>query len=117
MPANAGKAYIYGSSLNLAADITGAVSFTGSLNYTFGRIKTDTTDYPLDHIPPVFGKTSLQVKLNKLRGELLVLYNGWKRVRHYNMLGEDNFAFATPVGMPAWYTLNCGVVFKLDIRC
>jgi hemoglobin/transferrin/lactoferrin receptor protein len=114
MPVNAGKAYIYGSSLSLAADITRALSFNSSLNYTFGRIKTDTTDYPLDHIPPVFGKTSLQLKLNKFRGEFQVLYNGWKRVRQYNRMGEDNFDFATPKGMPAWYTLNLRTAYQLN---
>jgi hemoglobin/transferrin/lactoferrin receptor protein len=106
MPVNAGKAYIYGSSLQLAADISEAVSIHASGNYTFGRIKTDSTSYPLDHIPPVFGKAGLQVKLNRFRGEFLVFYNGGKRLGDYNLLGEDNFAFATPAGMPAWYTLT-----------
>jgi hemoglobin/transferrin/lactoferrin receptor protein len=111
MPVNAGSAYIFGSSLNLVADITGAISFNSSLNYTYGRITTDST--PLDHIPPLFGKASLQLKLKKFRSEFQVFYNGWKRVRHYNMLGEDNFAFATPAGMPAWHTLNLRTAYQL----
>jgi hemoglobin/transferrin/lactoferrin receptor protein len=35
-----------------------------------------------------------------------VNYSGWKRVSDYNMIGEDNFAYATASGMPSWYTLN-----------
>jgi hemoglobin/transferrin/lactoferrin receptor protein len=116
LPVNAGKAYIYGSSLNLAADISGALSFTSSLNYTFGRMKTDTADYPLDHIPPVFGKAGLQLKLPRFRGEFFVLYHGWKRVRHYNMLGEDNFPFATPRGMPAWHTFNLRTAYQVGAQ-
>lgn len=111
MPVNAGRAYIFGSSLNLVADITGAISFNSSLNYTYGRITSDSM--PLDHIPPLFGKASFQLKVKKFRGELQVFYNGWKRVRHYNMLGEDNFAFATPAGMPAWYTFNLRTAYQL----
>lgn len=34
------------------------------------------------------------------------MYNGWKRVKNYNLIGEDNFKYATPEGMPAWYTFN-----------
>jgi hemoglobin/transferrin/lactoferrin receptor protein len=29
------------------------------------------------------------------------------------MLGEDNFAFATPAGMPAWYTLNLRTAYQV----
>jgi hemoglobin/transferrin/lactoferrin receptor protein len=103
---NKGEAYIYGFNAGLAADITDAFSIVSNINYTYGRIKTDSTDYPLDHIAPVFGKTSFNLKLNKFRGEFFLLYNGWKRLKDYNVVGEDNLAYATPLGTPAWYTLN-----------
>jgi hemoglobin/transferrin/lactoferrin receptor protein len=45
-----------------------------------------------------------------------VLYNGWKRIRQYNMLGEDNFPFATPAGMPAWYTFNLRTAYQLQSK-
>lgn len=77
-----------------------------ALTWTFGRIKTDTTDYPLDHVPPVFGRTGLQFRTKALEAEFYALYNGWKRLRDYNQLGEDNLQYATAEGMPAWCTLN-----------
>ncbi|MDB5262297.1 MAG: hypothetical protein JWQ14_1578, partial [Adhaeribacter sp.] len=110
---NAQKALVYGFSANIAAYISAAVSITSTVNYTFGRIKTGSTDYPLDHIPPVFGRTSLKLQLKKFRGEFYAHYNGAKALRHYNLLGEDNFAFATPSGMPAWYTLNLRSSYQL----
>ncbi|MGV3589614.1 MAG: TonB-dependent receptor [Adhaeribacter sp.] len=110
---NAQKAYVYGISGSLVADITSAVSLTSSFNYTFGRIQTDSTDYPLDHIPPVFGRTAINLKLKKFQGEIFAQYNGAKALRHYNLLGEDNFAFATPTGMPAWYTLNLRTAYQV----
>jgi len=110
---NAQNAFLYGFSGSLTADITPALSVVSSLNYTFGRLKTDTTDYPLDHIPPVFGRTSFNLKLTKFQGEFFALYNGRKTLRNYNLFGEDNFAFATPTGLPAWYTLNLRGSYQL----
>lgn len=109
---NKTEAYIYGTSWSFIADITNAFSITGSLNYTWGRIKTDSMEIPLDHIPPVFGKTSLNLKLTKFRGEFFILYNGWKKLQDYNPYGEDNLAYATPVGMPSWQTLNARTSFQ-----
>ncbi len=78
------------------------------LTYTYGRIKTDTTDYPLDHIAPVYGRTGLEWRAKKVHAEFYVLYNGYKRLRDYNLAAgsEDNIQYATEYGTPAWYTLN-----------
>lgn len=103
---NAGEAYLYGTSASLMADVTNNFSIRSSVNYTYGRIKTDTTDYPLDHVAPVFGKTSFILNLNKFKAEFFVMYNGWKRLKNYNMMGEDNLPNATALGSPSWYTLN-----------
>jgi hemoglobin/transferrin/lactoferrin receptor protein len=106
---NAAKAYIYGLNAFLNADVTQNFSITNTLNYTFGRIKRDPADYPLDHVPPVFGKTSFLLSMNRFKGEFFVMYNGAKRAKDFNLLGEDNQAYsADPVNgyMPGWYTLN-----------
>ena len=38
--------------------------------------------------------------------EAYTLFNGWKKIEDYNADGEDNAQYATPEGMPSWYTLN-----------
>jgi hemoglobin/transferrin/lactoferrin receptor protein len=38
--------------------------------------------------------------------EVFLLYNGWKKLDQYNPDGEDNPQYATPDGMPSWYTMN-----------
>ncbi len=111
---NKNQAYIYGFNAGINADVTQAFSIVSTINYTYGRIKTDTTDYPLDHIPPVFGKTSFILKLKKFKGEFFMLYNGWKRVKDYNMFGEDNFGYATVWGNPAWITLNVRTSYQIS---
>jgi len=110
---NAGKAYIYGVEGALAGQINKYISILGTVNYTKGRIVTDTVPYPLDHIPPVFGKFSIISSVNKLRTEFFVNYAGWKRVVDYNMIGEDNFSYATAEGMPSWFTLNARVSYSI----
>jgi hemoglobin/transferrin/lactoferrin receptor protein len=111
---NALQAYIYGYSATLSADITPSVSLHSTLNYTYGRIRTDSIDYPLDHIPPVFGKTGVTLKTKKFRTELFSLYHGWKRLKDYNKVGEDNLPYATPEGMPAWFTLNVRAAYHFN---
>ncbi len=111
---NAEKAYIYGFSANLSAEITTAFSITSTLNYTYGRIRTDSMDYPLDHIPPVFGKTGFNLNIKKFRGEFYAEYAGWKRLKDYNKVGEDNLVYATEYGMPGWYTLNIRTAYQVN---
>jgi len=111
---NANEAFIYGFSGNITAEITDAFSIASTLNYTYGRIKTDSVDYPLDHIPPLFGKTSLILNLKKFKGEFFALYNGWKRIKDFNMSGEDNQQYATEFGMPSWCTLNLRTAYQIN---
>lgn len=112
-PVNAAEAYLYGGSFSVIADISNTVSISSSLTYTYGRIKTDSTDYPLDHIPPMYGRTGLNVKIKKFRGELFALYNGWKTLADYNMGGEDNQQYATIHGTPSWYTINLRMAYYM----
>ena len=111
---NASSAYIYGLSASAAVDFTRSLSFTSTLNYTYGRIRTDSTGYPLDHIAPLFGKTALALKLPRFQAEFFAMYNGWKRLEDYNKVGEDNLAYATPAGTPAWYTLNLRTSYQFN---
>lgn len=111
---NAGKAYIYGMNAGFSVDVTKIFSIASSLNYTYGRVKTDTTDYPLDHIPPVYGRTSFNLHVTKFRAEFYVVYNGWKRLDDYSPSGEDNLPQATEYGMPAWYTLNLKMAYQVN---
>ena len=114
---NAAEAFIYGFNAYLNADVTEHFSITNTVNYTFGRLKTDSTDYPLDHISPVFGKTSFNLKLNKFRGEFFIQYNGTKSSKDYNLTGEDNQAYSTdPINgyMPSWITLNVRSAYQFN---
>jgi hemoglobin/transferrin/lactoferrin receptor protein len=104
---NRNKAFLYGFNFNIAADFCKQFSFYTTVNYNYGRYKKFTgEEVPLDHIPPVFGKTSITYKYKIFNTELFALYNGWKKLKDYNPDGEDNQQYATADGMPAWFTLN-----------
>jgi hemoglobin/transferrin/lactoferrin receptor protein len=103
---NAAKARVYGVEASLNGQLSNHFYVLGTFNYTKGQILTDTVPYPLDHIAPLFGKASIMYTNKKVRSEFYVNYSGAKKLEDYNMVGEDNFAYATANGMPSWYTLN-----------
>ena len=113
---NQRRANIVGLSSILHGAVTPKISVDASLNYTRGRIKTDSTDVPLDHIPPAFGRMSIQYHTEKFRSEVFVNYSGWKRIKDYLMNSEDNEAYATSEGMPSWYTINVRVGYEINKR-
>ena len=110
---NAGEAYIYGFSSNLRTQCTDHLSLNYSLNYTYGRVKTDSSDYPLDHIPPFMMRLQLNYVYNNFSADCFVNYNGWKKLKDYYLQGEDNEQYATTDGMPAWFTVNFRASYKV----
>lgn len=104
---NVNKAYLWGFNANLTADFLEHLRFYSTISYTRGRLQPGGSAWvPLDHIPPVYGKTSLAYSGKKLNAEFYALYNGWKRIADYNPSGEDNAQYATREGTPSWITLN-----------
>lgn len=103
---NVNNAFLCGITAAATVDFTKAVRLHSTINYTYGRLQQKTGEVPMDHIPPVFGKTSVSYTQGRLSAEAYALYNGWKHVEDYNPNGEDNLQYATPDGMPSWATLN-----------
>jgi hemoglobin/transferrin/lactoferrin receptor protein len=113
---NLGRAYIYGFSSTLKTQATKELSFLLSMNYTYGRVKTDTTDIPLDHISPFMAKAQVLYSGEKITSEFFVLYNGWKKLKDYSASGEDNEDYAPEKNMPAWFTANWRLGFQATNR-
>lgn len=104
---NRDKALLYGFNIGGSAQFTRNLSLRASYNYTHGDIKNESgPDTPLDHIPPIFGRVGLQYNTLRFQSELFSNFNGWKYKSRYSSSGEDNLQYATPEGMPSWYTIN-----------
>ncbi len=111
---NQQRAYIQGVSLELNAYPAPNWRLQAIYNKTKGRVlEDDGGKTPLDHIPPSYGKMSLQWRQEKWRAETFSLYNGLKRIADYRLNSEDNESGATPEGMPAWYTLNVRASYQI----
>ncbi len=125
---NVNKATLYGFTLGVIASVFEGVSINSTISYTKGSYKTDdsktsriyekqpngsyllvdkkVSSKPLDHIPPLMGKTSITWQHKKMNAEFYLLYNGWKHLDEYSSDGEDNAQYATADGMPSWFTAN-----------
>lgn len=114
MMQNNNKAYIYGGYVGLRGDITKWLAISAVVNYTYGRVKSDTVDVPLDHVAPVYGRVGIMFSTKKFRAEFFTLFNGQKKVEDYSPGGEDNLQYATANGMPAWYTLNIRAAYQFN---
>jgi hemoglobin/transferrin/lactoferrin receptor protein len=112
---NTDRAYIYGFNAGCQFDFNEHVSFKSTLNYTFGRYTDVVKDsvVALDHIPPVFGQSSLFYKGKNTDIEFFARYSGKKILSEYSPSGEDNLAYATPSGMPGWFTLNIRAAYNI----
>ncbi len=110
---NKRKAYIYGFSSIYHQLLSDNLILDASLTYTYGRIKTDSSDAPLDHISPLIAHIGLKYEINKFNADFFINYNGWKKIKDYYLNGEDNEQYATADGMPAWFTANLRVSYKV----
>jgi hemoglobin/transferrin/lactoferrin receptor protein len=140
---NVNKAFLYGFSLGLSTLSFNGFTFNSNLAYTYGRFKTDVKSFsgvyeklangsytfaerkvsskPLDHIPPVIGRSAFGYQRKTVSTELSLMYNGWKRLDQYNADGEDNAQYATGDGMPSWFivswnaNLQCTKIIQLQL--
>lgn len=110
---NLGKANISGAYVAIDAPLGKGFSLFAKMNYTRGRMATDTTDIPLDHVAPTFGSGGVRYNHNKLRAELWAAGSAAKKLEDYSPSGEDNLPYATPDGMPAWMTYNLRASYQI----
>jgi hemoglobin/transferrin/lactoferrin receptor protein len=132
---NVNKANISGFTANVQTANFSGFTASSTISYTYGRYIVDKNSLssiyekqpdgafklvnkkvstrPLDHVPPLMGKTSIEYRKQKFSGQLFAFYNGWKHLFDYNPDGEDNAKYATADGMPAWITLNLKVNYNI----
>jgi hemoglobin/transferrin/lactoferrin receptor protein len=110
---NTRRAFVRGLNYRIEMTLTKGLSWETTLTSTYGRfINPDKTLKPLDHIPPTFGRSALLYQKEAFSWEFFLLFNGTKKIADFNPDGEDNGQYATPDGMPAWYTLNIRTEYR-----
>jgi len=83
------------------------------MTYTYGHIIAP-IEQPRGHIPPLYGRTTVEFKRPKYQLEAYALYNGPKPIECYALTGKENPLFALPSGTPGWYTLNLKGVWRIS---
>lgn len=104
---NVNRAFLYGFDAAIKVNLTRHLELFSTIHYTYGRLQPGKTNQtPLDHIPPLYGRTGMSYAHTCFRVEAYALYNGWKKIKDYHPGGEDNAQYATPDGTPSWITFN-----------
>lgn len=111
---NAGRAALLGGSADLVYRISTSLSAEFTIQYTRGRLETDSGRIPLDHIPPISGRVGITYKSRFLDINLNSLFNLKKESTEYGSLGEDNLRYAPEGGIPAWYIFNFSIQYPLS---
>ena len=101
---NSQEANLYGYNVKAGLFLGKDWSSTHTVSYTYGR--DNKSDVPLDHIPPLYGKSQISWVKNEHNLGLFVFYNAWKKAEEYSPNGSDNLDEATIDGTPSWWTLN-----------
>lgn len=110
---NVNSAYVTGISINIDGKWSKHFGYSVCGTYTYGRIRNaNSSESPLDHIPPAYGRIGVHYQNTKLKAEFYTLFNGAKRLADYSNSGEDNLQYATVDGMPSWYTINARVAYQ-----
>lgn len=110
---NASSAWIFGAQLRYRGQLSPGLHAFGNLTFTFGRQIVNLNWQPVDHIPPLHGQLGLEWRKKSLDVGLRMDFSDWKRLEDYGLQGEDNLRYATPWGMPGWWTLNSHLTWKL----
>lgn len=110
---NKKSAYIFGSNTTISGILFRKFQYQFQAMYTFGRIKSEFGDQPLDHIAPFMCRAALSYQMKKMNFNLSTIYNSWKKLSDYYLNGEDNEQYASPEGMPAWMVLNLNISYQI----
>jgi hemoglobin/transferrin/lactoferrin receptor protein len=104
MNKNMGNAIIRGARFDFTTQVFPNTIFKSTVNLNKGTIIT--SDSPLAHIPPTFGRSSLEYSKQKWSIETFVLYSGKKNIDSYGPGSTDNPQETLSDGNPSWWTLN-----------
>ena len=90
---------------------------SSSVCYTRGLILN--SEFPMGHIPPLFGKLNFKYLFKKFEFSLFSLFNGEKKIKDFGEGNIDNLSEASPDGYPRWWVLNTQISYNWNqsINC
>jgi len=101
---NAAQAVVYGLSAKVRYKLNSHFISSATYNYTYGQELT--TEVPMSHIPPEFGKINVEYYKDRFTAEAYFMYAFQKEAERYGPGTTDNLVEALPEGNPSWHTFN-----------
>lgn len=111
---NAGKAYIYGASIGLSAELNRLFSFNSQVTYTYGRDQSN--NEPLRHVAPLFGLISMTYQAGPWKVQTYTEFNAHKPISEFSPSERSKTHLYTPDGTPGWATLNLKGSYRFNDR-
>lgn len=109
---NAGRAYIYGASMGLSADLNRYFTVHSELTYARGRDRSN--GEPLRHVAPLFGTAGITYDVNRVRAEAYTEFNGKKDITDFSPSERSKTHLYTAEGSPAWATFNVKAAYRVN---
>ena len=109
---NSGKANIYGVFGNVKFKFNNRLDLTSTLTVTKAHY-SDKGD-PVGHIPPVYGMSTLNYKVKRIKYSLYSRFNGKKKWSDFNILSDNPDEAVIGFGSPSWITLNGSIFMYLN---
>ena len=115
---NTGSAIIYGGSVTLKVNLKKGFVISSNLTYTKGK---DDEGYPVRHVAPLFGSSSITYTNDKIKLKLYSIYNGKisfenlalsERDKTYMYSEDEN---GNPYS-PSWWTINLKIQYQINSK-
>jgi hemoglobin/transferrin/lactoferrin receptor protein len=113
---NTGEARIYGVQFGAKVRLASHLSIKGNVNYTHGE---DQDGLSWRHVAPLFGGMHMLLKMNRLKADAYVLYNG--EITNENLPPSEQdkpYMYAVDENgkpyLPAWTTVNLKIAYRLN---
>ena len=111
---NAGRAFIWGASVQGKLNLGRNTTLSTSLTFTEGE---DTIDnLPLRHVVPLFGQTAIDWQFNKLKLQVVTRYSGGIDFEDLAPSEQNKPHFYTTDGALSWAILNINANYELNSR-
>ena len=114
---NVSDAYVYGIQAGVEWALFKGLTLRSTINWQKGeQFEIDTNAYfPIAHIAPLFGRTSLMYSIRRFRLNVYAMYHGELSAENlpFNERGDHVYAFDQNGNSytPSWYTLNVKSTF------
>ena len=110
---NGDQAHIYGASFQLKVNFSSRSGLFGTVSFSDG--KESSTNEPLRHTTPFFGKIAYKYSGEKFTSEIFLDFNGhrWRSAIPRTEIDDKPYLY-TDDGSPGWYTINYKASYELN---